>query len=213
MDEIVFKTLKAKDYIIKNYIIKVAKELNLSLNEFILLIYFYNQEEPVLDCAAISKATSMTEDEVMEAFSRLNGIKLIDIIIMKDEKGIRKETISLDNLTKQAANDIAQSIKTREESDIYSKFEAEFGRPLRRTEYEIINEWIEEGISRDLILEALRLAVYNGALSLRYISTILLDWKKKGYKSKSELSTGLKINNESSILVDLFDSDWLNENE
>ncbi len=213
MDEIVYKTLKAKDYIIKNYLIKIAKELNLSLNEFILLIYFYNQEEAVLDVDAISKSTSLTEDEVMEAFSRLNGIKLIDIIIMKDEKGVRKETISLDNLIKQAANDITQSIKVVEENDIYSKFEEEFGRPLRRTEYEIINEWIEDGVTRDLILEALRLAVYNGALSLRYISTILLDWKKKGYKTKSELSTGLKSESESNILTDLFDSDWLNENE
>lgn len=213
MDEIVFKTLKAKDYIIKNYIIKIAKELNLSLNEFILLIYFYNQEEPVLDCAAISKSTSMTEEEIMEAFSRLNGIKLIDIIIMKDEKGVRKETISLDNIIKEAANEITQSIKTVEESDIYSKFEADFGRPLRRTEYEIINEWIEDGFSKELILEALHQAVYNGALSLRYISAILLDWKKKGYKTKDEISTGLKSDTDSNMLIDLFDSDWLNENE
>jgi DNA replication protein len=213
MEDVVFKTLKAKDFVIKNYIIKIAKELNLSLNEFILLIYFYNQEEPVLDIETISSTTSLTESEIMESFARLNGIKLIDIIIMKDEKGVRKEVISLDNITKQAASEITKNIKIREEKDIYAQFESEFGRPLRRTEYEIINDWLNTNIPTDLILEALKLAVYNGALSLRYINTILLDWKKKGYKNKTDLSVGLKSASENNILSDLFDSDWFDESE
>ena len=40
MNEVVFKTLKEKDFIIKNFLIKVALELKLSLNETILLVYF-----------------------------------------------------------------------------------------------------------------------------------------------------------------------------
>ena len=43
MNEVVFKTLKEKDFIIKNYLIKVALELKLSLNETLLLVYFMNQ--------------------------------------------------------------------------------------------------------------------------------------------------------------------------
>ena len=54
MNEVVFKTLKEKDFIIKNFLIKVALELKLSLNETILLVYFMNQEEPTLNIENIT---------------------------------------------------------------------------------------------------------------------------------------------------------------
>ena len=49
MNEVVFKTLKQKDFIVKSFVLKVATELNLSLSDTILLIYLSNQEVPILD--------------------------------------------------------------------------------------------------------------------------------------------------------------------
>ena len=40
MNEVVFKTLKEKDFIVKNYLLKVAADLKLTLNDTLLLIYF-----------------------------------------------------------------------------------------------------------------------------------------------------------------------------
>ncbi len=40
-------------------------------------------------------------------------------------------------------------------------------------EYEIIGAWVEKGFKEQLILEALKEAVYNGVTSLRYIDKIL----------------------------------------
>ena len=57
MNDIIFNTLKGKDFIVKNYIFKVALELKLSLQDTILLIYFMNQDEPSLNIERISSTT------------------------------------------------------------------------------------------------------------------------------------------------------------
>ena len=48
-------------------------------------------------------------------------------------------------------------------------------------------------------------SIYNGVKSLRYIEKILLNWKDKGYKSKSDVINGLKEEADDNILSDLYD--------
>ena len=93
MNEVVFKTLKEKDFIIKNFLIKVALELKLSLNETILLVYFMNQEEPTLNIENITSNVYLNEEEIMQAYSRLIGINLVTVKLIKKENGMRKEII------------------------------------------------------------------------------------------------------------------------
>ncbi len=211
MNEVVFKTLKEKDFIVKNYILKVATELHLSLNETILLIYFTNQEEPVLNVENISANVYLTEEEIMEAFSKLVGINLISVSVVKNSDGTRSEVISLDNLVKQATTDITKRHTEEEKDNVFEIFEREFGRPLSPMEFEIIDDWLNQNISKELIIEALREAIYNGAKSLRYISKILISWQEKGYKSKSDIVSGLKKESEENMLTDLFDYNWLED--
>ena len=66
MNDLVFNTLKEKDFIVKSYLLKVSVSLNLNLNDFILLIYFTNQEEPTLNIDNIKKYTYLTEEAIME---------------------------------------------------------------------------------------------------------------------------------------------------
>ena len=40
---------------------------------------------------------------------------------------------------------------------------------------------------QELVVEALKEAVYNRANNLRYIETLLSEWNKKGYKSKVDI--------------------------
>lgn len=211
MNEVVFKTLKGKDFIIKNYLFKVATELRLSLNDLILLVYFTNQEEPTLNIPNIIATTYMNEEDIMESFAKLVGINLISVSVIKNEDGTRSEIISLDNLIKQVTTDITKEHALEEKENIFDKFEREFGRPLSPMEFEIINSWIANGTSQELIVEALREAIYNGAKSLRYINKILLSWQEKGYKSKNDISNGMKKESDESMLVDLFDYNWLED--
>ena len=147
----------------------------------------------------------------MEAFSKLVGINLISVSVVKNSDGTRSEVISLDNLVKQATTDITKRHTEEEKDNVFEIFEREFGRPLSPMEFEIIDDWLNQNISKELIIEALREAIYNGAKSLRYISKILISWQEKGYKSKSDIVSGLKKESEENMLTDLFDYNWLED--
>lgn len=66
-----------------------------------------------------------------------------------------------------------------EHLDIYHIFQCEFNRLLTPLEKEIIEDWKKEGFSDDTIIKALKQAVYNSAVSFRYIYKILQSWKSQ----------------------------------
>lgn len=213
MNEVVFKTLKEKDFIIKNFLIKVALELKLSLNETILLVYFMNQEEPTLNIENITSNVYLNEEEIIQAYSRLIGINLVTVKVIKKENGMRKEIISLDNIIRYVTTDITKKHATVEKENLFDVFEREFGRTLSTMEFEIINEWMDSGFSKELILEALKESIYDGYRSLKSISTKLEYWKEKGYKNRHDINKGLKEEAENTLFPELFDTNWLDDDE
>lgn len=71
---------------------------------------------------------------------------------------------------------------------LYQAFESEFGRGLSPLETEKIMDWQENlGFREDVILEALKRAVYRGKFSFAYIDTILHDWYKKNIRTVAEI--------------------------
>ena len=211
MNEVVFKTLKNKDYIVKNFVFKIAKELNLSLNELILLIYFINQEVPVLNIDNIKKNVYLNEEEAMEAFDRLIGIGLITMDVVKNDDGTRTEVISLDNIYQSVTTEITRKGKAQTKKNIFEEFEREFGRPLSPMEFEIINDWLNKNVDESLIEAALKETIFNGVKSLRYVSKVLLAWQDKGYKTAADVKKGYRNESESSDYKELFDYNWLDE--
>ncbi len=210
MNELVFNTLKEKDFIIKSYLLKVAISLNLDLNDFILLVYLTNQEEPSLNIENIKKYTYLSEDAIMESYTKLLAINLIEVTMKKDGNGLVREVINLDNIIKNITSDITREHKQSEKTNLFSLFEREFVRPLSPMEYEIINEWIRSGISEGLISEALKEAIFNGVKSLRYIDKILISWKDKGYKSASDVRSSFKKEDDNTN-TELFSYNWLED--
>lgn len=188
--------LKAKNFIINGVIIKNVKKLNISLNEFLLLIYFINVDNK-LDVLSIKKYLDLSEEEIINIYSELTKKGLIEMHINKDNNVI-EEFVSLEPFYNKILLNTEKEVST----DIYSKFENEFGRTLSPIEYEIINNWINNNISEDLIIKALKEAVLNGVSNLKYIDKILCEWTKKEIKTKT---------NERK--EELFDYDWLNEDE
>ena len=79
-------------------------------------------------------------------------------------------------------------------------------------ECQIIKSWIYDNISHELIMEALKEAVYNGANSFRYIENILYDLRKKGYKNKNYvINSKSKYHESKKDAKDIFHYDWLND--
>ena len=209
MNEIVFNTLKKKDFIVKSFILRLVKDMDLSVNEAILLIYFMNQENPVLDIENIMIEAYLSEEEIMDAYQRLVSLGIIETKTIKNKQGIIEEIISLDNIIKTVSQDITKEGKEKLSLNLFEQFESEFGRPLSPLEYELINTWLDTGTSEELILEALKESIYNGVKSLRYIEKILINWKEKGYKSKADISDGLKKESSDEVFSDLYDFNWL----
>ena len=95
---------------------------------------------------------------------------------------------------------------------IEKAIENEFGRTISSMECQIIKSWIDDNFSHELIMEALKEAIYNGVTSLRYIEKILYDWRKKGYKNKQDVIAAKKKYQDSKKEVkDVFYYDWLND--
>lgn len=208
MNEVVFNTLKEKDFIVKSYILRAAVSLELSLNETILLIYFSNQEIPQLNIDNITLTTTLSKNQILEAFSRLSSIGVITMDVVKNPNGTMEEVISLDNLIKNITVDITSKQKEVESNNIFEIFEREFGRQLSTYEYEVINEWLNN-YSKELIEEALKESILNGVKSLKYISKILFAWNEKGINSKKEINE--EKSSSSELLESLYNVDWLNE--
>ena len=213
MNEVVFNTLKGKDFVVKNFLIKVATELKLSLNETLLLIYFLNQEEPTLNIQNITSNIYLSEEEIMASFTRLMSINLISVEVIKMRDGTRSEIISLDNIFKHVTSEITKSHQESQKENLFDVFESEYGRPLTPMEFELINDWLNQGIDESLIIAALKESTYNGVKSLRYITKILLSWQEKGYKTKEDINKSQKAENSDSLLTDLFDYNWLDDGQ
>lgn len=204
--------IKEKDYTFKKLLFKLIKDFDLSLEELLLLVYFINQDKPVFDIKKISLITYLSSNEIMAAFSSLTGKGLVSIKTSKEEGKIT-EVIDITNTYRAMVSDININIKKQTTTNIYTIFEKEFGRPLSPVEYEIIKAWITSGISEELIKGALKEAVFNNVRNLRYIDKILSEWEKKGFKSVDEVDSYLKKKESNNPKQELFDYNWLEDEE
>ena len=214
-NNILERLIKVKDYTIKKQLFKVIKETNLTLNEVLLLIYFLNQDNPILNINYIKEEILLDEKNILESFSKLSTKKLISIRMEKMTDGKMQEVVDLSNVYKIMVSDINISIKKESEENIFQTFEKEFGRPLSPIEYEMINAWVNSGMNEELIVGALKEATFNGVKNLRYIDRIIHEWGKKGFKNMNDVNKHLENREktkkkESTVL---FDYNWLEDEE
>ena len=205
---------KCQKYITNSLFIKKALSLKLSLEEFLMLTYFDNDYNNYLNMDELSKNIGISSEKAYEIFTSLLSKKLIDIKTEKDIEGRLIEKVNLDNFYKMILEEEIKTEKQEKKNDIYEEFETEFARPITSMEYEIINAWLEHNYSEELIIGALKEAVYNGVRNLRYIDKILYEWNKKGFKTMNDVNNHLEQRTtpkkEDS---ELFDYNWLDDEE
>ena len=188
------------------------KKIKINEKELIILIYLMNQKSSVFNPQKISEDLNIEVSEVLESIEVLSNSDLITINTLKDN-GLLEERIDLSNLYNKLAYLNINEEETKEENtNIYDSFEKEFARTLSPIEYELIKSWLDNDYSEELILCALKEAVYNGVKNLRYIDKILYEWNNKGIKTKEDVlkdKQNFKKNNTKK--EEMFDYDWLNE--
>ncbi len=202
-----------KKFVVDANFIREASKLNLSLSEFLLLLYFENADDLTFDLDIISKKLKVDKEEIMNAFNSLLSKQMISLISEKNEAGKRYDKVSLEGFYQNIQESRSKEKKGKIKEDIFTKFESEFRRPLTGTEFEIIKTWLEKMYNEDLIIKALEEAVYNGATNIRYIDTILYEWSKKGFNTREDVENYYKNRYESKKLeeTNVFDYNWLED--
>lgn len=204
------KLINVKNYSVSPWFLKAIRKENISVDELILLLYFANLNEKVLNIDNIVKELGFTSEEVLSIFSSLINKKLIELENKKDENNKIKEVISLNKIEDTIMDMALEEDKKSVTTSIFTTFESEFGRTLSPMEYEIINAWLQNNVSEELIVGALKEATYNNVRSLRYIDKIIYEWGKKGFKNMQEVNASLTKKKEMPH-EELFEYDWLDD--
>lgn len=206
----IIELLKSINYQVSKELLFNYKKLNITDSEFIIIIYLINQSNNIYNPKQIGNDLKLELNQVLELINSLCEKNVIKIE-MKKINNIRSEIINLDSLYEKIAFSLTE-VDEKNDSNLYSVFETEFGRTLSPMEFEIINSWVDNGYSEELIKLALKEATYNGVSNLRYIDKIIYEWGKKGIKTKEDVENNRKqFKNNNTKNKELFDYDWLND--
>ena len=212
--------LKKGNFVVPLYLFQLRDKFNIEFNEFIFLVYLTNLGDKIIfNPNSLASNLNLTLEEVLSYIDTLTEKGYITIEVIKNDKNVMEEYIVLDlfyeKLTNIMIDDINKSkIEDEKNSNIFEIIEKEFARPLTSIEYEIISAWLEDGTKEELILEAIKEAVFSGVCNLRYIDKILYEWGKKGIKTAKDVEknrTEFKEKQEKKEKLELFDYDWFDD--
>ncbi len=200
--------------VIPLYMLKFYKNLNLTMEEFVFLMYLYNKQDKI-DFNPEKIALDMNLDimEVMGYISVLTDKGYLSLDVMKSENDILEEVINLQAFYDKVSMLLINNSEEKEDSNLLKYIEREIGRPLSSLEIEMIEGWIKNNIEEELIKEATSIAIKDGVYSLKYIDKILFDWKSRGFRSIDDVHNQ-KIKETEDLDVEIDDDwNWLDDEE
>ena len=212
----IMELIKGNQLVLPSSLLKHYKDLKINHKELVFLSYLLPLGESIsFDVNVIGEAINYDANDVMEVTSSLCEKSLLSLTVKKDGQELLKDYLDISYLyNKLLSLTMGEEanipvIEVMEEENIYETIEKEFGRTLSPIEYELVKAWLDSNITQGLIREALKEAVLNGVNNLKYIDKILIEWTKKGYKEAYDI----KKKSNSEEIVDLFDYNWLKDNE
>lgn len=210
--------LKEKNIVIPMYLYRMRDKFSLSLDEFFFLMYLFHQGEKILfNLPLMASDFGLDVKKIMGYISVLQEKKLINIEVLKNDKNIIEEYISLspffDKLTIILKEEVNNKNSNESTEDVFELIENCFGRSLNSIEREIIKAWFEHNYTEELIKEAVKEAALNGVHNIKYIDRILYEWNKKGFKNKNDVDKNKENFRRAKEKVEVFDCDWLDDEE
>ena len=209
--------------VIPLFMLQHYKELKLEIGEFLFLMYLYNLGNKfIFDPSNFASDLNLDIKDVMNYIGTLSDKHFIRVEVMKNDKGLMEEMVLMDDFYSKLSlitMDEINNASSTDSSNIYEVIEKEFGRTLSPMEYEIIRAWLDNGMSEELIQEAIKEATYNGVSNLRYIDKILYEWSKLGIKTAKDVSDNKKKRAKdkeeasSDVDMDIMDWDWFDDDE
>ena len=191
---------KSTTFFYNNLILKKIIEHNLSLEEFVLLVYLMNFHVTFLDIKKVSQITYLTEKQIFNAYNGLIDKKIITINIDTLDDGKVNESISLDNFINQIDSDVSSKNEYNIIEEIKKMYKDYSKGDLSEEELVIVKAWLENGFKLEDIERAFESANYNGVFTIRYIDKYLNE-----DRSKKEVISNSKIGIDS--------TNWLDDGE
>lgn len=219
MSEKVLNIIKDKNIVIPLYMLKFRKKVNLDMESFVFLMYLYSFGQKLMfDAQQISEDLDLEITELMQQINSLVEKNLIELEVVKNDKGIIEEYIVMDLFFQKINMSlIEESTKDDKATDVFEDIEREFGRTISPIEIEIIRGWLEAKFSEEMIRLALKEASFNGVNNLKYIDRILFEWDKLNLNTKEAIEKHLASRQQkkqsSKNKEEVFDYDWLGTNE
>lgn len=213
MDNKLIELLQEKPIIVPKIIFNKYKKLNITEEELILLIYMINVGNKITyNPELFSSELEINKYKIMELINSLFEKQIINIVVEKNSINKTEEYIVFDLLYNKLIKDIIGEEPEEEvSSDIFTIFEQELGRTISPMEYDMIKTWVTD-YNKEIVIEALKEAVYNGVNSFRYIDKILIEWHKKGLKTKEDvIKDKNNYRNKKKENVEYFEYNWLED--
>ncbi len=214
MDNKLLELLQEKPIVVPKIIFNKYKKLNITEEELILLIYMINVGNKVTyNPELFSNELDINKYKAMELINSLFEKQIINIIVEKNQYNKTEEYIVFDLLYNKLIKEIIGVEEKTEEvgNDIFTIFEQELGRTISPMEYDMIKTWVTD-YNKEIVVEALKEAVYNGVNSFRYIDKILSEWNKKGLKTKDDvIKDKNNYRNKKKENVEYFEYNWLED--
>ena len=210
------KVIGDGNIVIPLYILKYFKKFDLTMEEFIFLMYLYNKQDNLdFNPDKISLDLNIDIMEVMGYVAVLTDKGYLKLEVKKNENNILEEVIDLSSFYERISMLLINNDKEeKEDNNILFYIEKELGRPMSSIEIKIVNEWKNNNISDELIKKALSIALNDGVYSLKYIDKILVDWVTRGYKNVSDIEKNKEMVKEiDDNTPDIVDWDWLDDEE
>lgn len=216
MNEVVISTLKEKPILIPNVLFKHYKKLNITEEELVLLICIIKEGDKIVyDPNFFTEEIGMEKYKAMQLITDLAEKGTIEIKVENNKSNKKEEYIYLNPLYNKLLNiliDLQLGSNPIVDSNIFAAFETELGRTLSAMEIEIIREWLHNGITEELIKEALKEAILNNVRNLKYIDRILFNWRSKGFKTKEDILKDKKNYRKPTKKVEqIYDYNWLED--
>ena len=206
-------------------LLEYYKKLDINENELSVLLmidHLRSQKNIFITPDLLSLKMNLTTDQLDEILVKFLDRKFIAYTI--DQNGNMKLSLKpirkilyeefQNNLTKEAEmiNDVQKSNALK---NIYQVFENELNRKLSPLEISLVSEWVDNGLSDETIIAALREALAKGRKTLKSVDRILLQWQAKddiektgGYTTISE-----RWNKDIDKTIEIAKAKWIDDED
>ena len=207
-NRLLLTTLQEGTTSISNLLLENYRKLSLTDQEMMLIIhitYYQSKGNFFPSISLLQNKMDIKAEDLMRILQRLVRDNFIQIEGNLEEQTSKiSEVYNLTPLYKKLINVLERDIQVTENEQemkkdrdqiktLFKSFEQEFGRPLSPMEIEMINTWIDQDrYSYEIIIYALKEAVFSNKLNFRYIDRILFEWDKKNLKTLKQIKEHIK---------------------